>query len=155
MRHAVTVAVMPVQPTITAVVRGKVRPGELARFVPAACGEVWNFARAAGLPKPGRHVAVYLNDGSVEVGAEVTEAFTGNERVHCSRLPGGRAATTVHFGPYGGLGAAHAAVRAWCAEHGHRLSGVSWEVYGHWDQSWNDDPSKIRTDVFHLLEEER
>lgn len=150
MHHAPEV--IQAQATLTAVVRDRVRPGELAQFVPAACGEVWKFIRAAGLPKPGRHVAVYWNDGVVEVGAEVTELFTGNERVHCSELPAGRAVTTTHFGPYGGLGGAHAAVRAWCAENGHRLSGVSWEVYGHWEEGWNADDSKIRTDVFHLLE---
>jgi hypothetical protein len=31
---------------------------------------------------------------------------------------------------------------------------ISWEIYGHWEESWNTDPSKIRTDVFHLLENE-
>lgn len=63
-------------------------------------------------------------------------------------------ATTTHFGPYARLGAAHTAVREWCAGHGHRLAGVSCEIYGHWDASWNADPSKIRTDVFHLLQEQ-
>ena len=141
--------------TLTAVVRGRVPARELARFVPAACGEVWSFARAAGLPKPGRHVALYLDaQGTVEVGAEVTEAFAGNDRVHCSQLPAGRVATAVHFGPYQRLAETHARIRQWCAEHGQRLTGISWEVYGHWDESWNANPSRIRTDVFYLLQEE-
>src|SRR2546430_13339925 len=99
----------------TAVIRGRVRATELPRFVPAACGEVWSFVRSAGLPKPGRHVALYLGDGqgSVEVGAEVSAPFPGSERVHCSQLPAGRVATAVHFGPYERLGAAHAAIREW------------------------------------------
>jgi effector-binding domain-containing protein len=138
-------------PSITAVIRGRVPAKELARFVPAACGEVWSFIRAAKLPRPGRHLALYLEDGSVEVGAEVSGPFTGNERVHCSQLPFGSVATTVHFGPYGGLGEAHAAIREWCAGHDQRRSGIVWEIYGHWEESWNSDPSKIRTDVFHLL----
>src|SRR6267378_1424254 len=46
---------------------------------------------------------------------------------------------------------AHAAIREWCVRHGHRCSGVSWEIYGHWEESWNTDSSKIRTDVFYLL----
>lgn len=135
-------------------VRGCVRPRELSRFVPAACGEVWSFIRSVGLPKPGRHVALYLDSqGSVEVGAEVSEPFAGNDRVHCSQLPAGRVATTVHYGPYQSLSDAHAEIRRWCVEHEHRLSGVSWEVYGHWEESWNANPSKIRTDVFHLLQD--
>ena len=152
MSHPVTLAQAEAVPT--AVVRDRVRPKERSRFVPAACGEVWSFIRSAGLPRPGRHVALYLDaQGSVEVGAEVSEPFVGNDRVQCSRLPSGRVATTVHFGPYAGLSQAHAAIRRWCAEHGHRLSDISWEIYGHWDEGWNADPSKIRTDVFYLLQD--
>lgn len=140
------------KPIITAIIRDRVSAVELARFVPAACGEVWSFIRSAGLPRPGRHTALYLEDGFVEVGAEVSEPFTGNERIHCSQLPGGTVATAVHFGPYPRLGDAHAAIREWCAGHGRQLSGTSWEIYGHWQQSWNNDSSKIRTDVFHLVQ---
>jgi len=140
------------KPVPTTVIRSQVPARELARFVPAACGEVWTFIRSAGLPRPGRHLALYLDaQGSVEVGAEVSEPFVGNERVHCSQLPAGRVVTTVHFGPYGRLSDAHAAIREWCVTHGHRRSRVSWEIYGHWEGSWNTDSSKIRTDIFHLL----
>lgn len=141
--------------TSTAVIRGRVRKEELSKFVPAACGEVWSFARSASLPKPGRHLALYLGDeqGSVEVGAEVVERFEGSDRVQCSQLPAGRVATAVHLGPYAQLGEAHAAIREWCSQHGYRLSGVSWEIYGHWQESWNTDPSSIRTDVFYLLDD--
>lgn len=137
----------------TAVIRSHVQRKELAKFVPAACGEVWSFIRSARLPRPGRHVALYLDKGVVEVGAEVSEPFVGNDRVRCSQLPGGRVVTTVHFGPYAGLGDAHSQIRQWCAERGHPLSRICWEIHGHWDESWNADPSKIRTDVFHLLDE--
>jgi effector-binding domain-containing protein len=140
------------EPTLTAVVRERVEPKELSKFVPAVCGEVWSFVRSAGLPRPGRHVALYMDKGLVEVGAEVSESFVGNDRIHCSKLPAGRVATTTHFGPYGHLGDAHSEIRRWCAEHGQPLSNICWEIYGHWDESWNADPSKIRTDIFHLLQ---
>jgi effector-binding domain-containing protein len=91
--------------------------------------------------------------GSVEVGAEVGERFAGNDRVKCSQLPAGRVATTVHFGPYPRLGEAHDAIREWCLQQGHRLSNICWEVYGHWQESWNADSSQIRTEVFYLIEE--
>jgi effector-binding domain-containing protein len=145
---------MRAEPVHTAVIRNRVPPKELAQFVPAACGEVWSFIRSAGLPRPGRHLALYLDaQGAVEVGAEVSEPFAGNDRVHCSQLPAGRVVTTIHYGPYGLLSDAHAAIREWCAAHGHQRSGMSWEIYGHWEESWNADSSKIRTDVFHLLED--
>ena len=140
---------------LTAVIRSRVQTKELSKFVPAACGEVWSFIRSAGLPGPGRHVALYLDAGWVEVGAEVSEPFVGNERVHCSQLPAGRVVTATHLGPYAGLGDAHSEIRRWCAERGYRLSCVCWEIYGHWDGAWNTDPSRIRTDVFHLLEDQK
>ena len=147
------IQVLTATPVPTAVVREKVAPSDLSRFVPAACGEVWNFLRAAGIAGAGRHVALYLNPGGeVEVGAEVPAAFAGTERVRSSALPGGLVATTTHFGPYSGLGRAHAEVRRWCSEQGFRTTGTCWEVYGHWDKSWNSDPSRIRTDIFHALE---
>jgi effector-binding domain-containing protein len=146
------VELIQAEPILTAVIKGRVPANELARFVPAACGEVWTFARNAGLKKPGRHVALYLADGSVEVGVEMMEPFTGTDRVVCSKLPAGRVATAAHFGPYGQLGKAHAAVREWCQMHEHKRANICWEIYGHWEESWNRDASKIRTDVFHLLE---
>jgi len=111
------IELMQVKPIHTAVIRGRLRPQELAQFIPAACGEVWNFARAAKLTQPGRHLTLYLDDqGSVEVGVEVSAPFVGNDRIHCSKLPAGRVATTVHFGPYPQLRDAHAAVHRWCVE---------------------------------------
>ena len=145
------IALMESKPIMTAVIRGRVLPQEFSRFVPAACGEVWSFFRSAGLPRPGRHTALYLADGMVEVGAEVSVPFAGNERILCSQLPEGTVAWTTHFGPYDRLGDAHGAIREWCAQNGRQLSGTCWEIYGHWDESWNKNPSKIRTDVFHLL----
>ncbi len=140
------------EPVYTAVIRDRVRPRDLAQFIPAACGEVWSFVRSAGLPRPGRHLALYSDaQGSVEVGVEVSGPLVGNGRVHCSRLPAGPVATTLHLGPYQLLRDAHEAIRQWCDERNHRCSGVSWELYGHWQDSWNTDPSKIRTDVFYLL----
>lgn len=140
------------KPATTAVIRSRVAPQELPRFVPAACGEVWSFVRSAGLRQPGRHTSLYLEGGLLEVGAEVSEPFTGNERIHCSQLPGGAVATTAHFGPYERLKDAHAAIREWCAARQQSFSGTCWEIYGHWEESWNTDPSKIRTDVFYLLD---
>jgi hypothetical protein len=37
---------------------------------------------------------------------------------------------------------------AWCRTHGRRVAGPSWEIYGH----WTEDESRLRTDVYHLLE---
>ncbi len=132
----------------TAVVRTRAGRHELAQVVPQGCGEVWTFIRSSQMPHPGRNLALYLDcEINLEVGVEVTQPFAGNGRVVCSSTPAGTVATAAHFGPYDRLGGAHAAILGWCAEKGHVLAGPSWEVYGHWD----DDPAKLRTDVYYLL----
>ncbi len=133
----------------TGVIRSKVRQDELTQVVPAACGEVWAFFRSTNLPRPGRHLALYLDcEINLEVGVETTEPFVGNERVVCSATPAGLVATVAHRGPYHLLGEAHRAIVKYCADHGHSLAGPNWEVYGH----WTDDPAQLRTDVFYLLQ---
>ena len=135
-----------------AVVRRRAASHELSKVVPEACGTVWNVIRSQKVSGAGRHVAVYLDDQiNLEVGVELDGPFTGHGEVVVSATPPGLVATTTHFGPYHLLNDAHDAIRRWCAASGHELAGPNWEVYGHWIQEWNKDPSKIRTDVFYLL----
>jgi effector-binding domain-containing protein len=135
-----------------AVVRRRASAQELSRVVPDACGVVWNVVRAQQIKGAGRHVALYLDcEINLEVGVELDTPFAGHGEVVGSATPAGPVATAAHFGPYGRLGEAHQAIHDWCAKHGHELAGPSWEIYGHWVDEWNNDPSKIRTDVFYLL----
>lgn len=135
-----------------AVVRRLASQPQLAQVVPAACGLVWNSVRAAQRTDAGRHVAVYL-DGQInlEVGVELEAPFTAAGEVVPSATPAGLVATTTHFGPYGQLALAHEAVQKWCHANGHSLAGPSWEIYGHWQDSWNRDPSQICTEVCYLV----
>ena len=137
--------------TPTAVVRRRASAQQLSNVVPEACGIVWDALRAQGI-RGGRHVALYLDDQiNLEVGVELDKPFAGEGEVVGSALPAGTVATAVHFGPYGRLHAAHQAILDWCANHGHALAGPNWEIYGHWLDAWNSDPSQIRTDVFYLI----
>ena len=135
-----------------AVVRRQASLQELGKVIPDACGTVWNVVRAQRIAGAGRHVAVYL-DGQInlEVGVELDTPFAGHGEVVGSATPGGLVATTTHYGPYGQLHKAHEAIRLWCQTNGYTLAGPSWEIYGHWRDEWNSDPSKICTDVYYLL----
>ena len=143
-----------VKATPIAVVRRRASKNELPRVVPEACGVVWGAIKAAGA-KGGRHVAIYRHssDGEfdVEIGAEVETEFPGHGEVVGSTLPGGEVAATTHFGPYNRLGDAHQAVQDWCAANKRTPVEPCWELYGHWLDVWNRDPSKIRTDVYYLI----
>jgi effector-binding domain-containing protein len=135
-----------------AVVRRRASAQDLAKVVPAGCGTVWGVMRAQQVAGAGRHVALYRDNViNLEVGVELDAPFAGHGEVVGSATPAGPVATTVHLGPYHLLGEAHKAINRWCADHGYTLAGPNWEVYGHWIDEWNRDPSKIRTDVFYLL----
>ncbi len=136
----------------TAVVRRRARQQDLPTVVPEACGIVWKVTQSQQVPGAGRHVAVYLDDViNLEVGVELEAPFAGYGEVVGSTTPAGRVAHATHYGPYNQLGAAHQAIREWCAQHGHLLAGPNWEVYGHWQDAWNSDPSQIVTDVYYLV----
>lgn len=134
-----------------AVIRRQVSASELARVVPECCGLVWNQVRAQQA-QAGRHVAIYW-DGAIrlEVGVELLGPFAEHGEVVLSATPAGAVASATHYGPYGGLGAAHDAVRGWCQANNHTLAGPHWEIYGHWQREWDADPSRIGTDVYYLL----
>ncbi|BCT77763.1 hypothetical protein SCMU_36050 [Sinomonas cyclohexanicum] len=96
--------------------------------------EVWAFLRdRPGLWKGGHNLMLYAASGAgaalVEAGVQVTGTFEAAGRVRPSSLPACDAATTVHTGPITEIGAAHAAVRAWCADQARTPTGRFWEVY--------------------------
>jgi effector-binding domain-containing protein len=135
-----------------AVVRRTAALQQLPKVVPESCGVVWNALKAHGVKGAGRNLAVYLDDQiNLEVGAEMDGPFNGVGDVVASATPGGTVATTTHYGPYQQLASAHRAIREWCKQLGHPTAGPNWEIYGHWRDEWNNDPSQIVTDIFYLL----
>jgi len=135
-----------------AVVNRRASAQELSRVVPEACGTVWNALKSQNIAGAGRHVALYLDDQiNLQVGVELAAPFTGVDEVVPSAIPAGAVATVTHFGPYHQLAAAHDAIHGWCSMHHHKLSGPRWEIYDHWKDECNKDPSAIRTDVYYLL----
>ena len=142
------VQVTHVEPQPTAVVRRLARADQLSTVVPQGCGEVWKFISAAGLPRSVLNMALYRDSAiNLECGVVLHEPATPTPPVVASQTPGGLVATAVHHGPYSRLGAAHQAITQWCAANGYTPAGPNWEIYDH----WNDDPEKLRTDVFYLL----
>ena len=135
-----------------AIVRRRARQQELSKVVPESCGTVWNVVRARRSPGPGGMCALYWDcEINLEVGVELETPFAGHGEVVGSATPAGTVATTTHFGPYQRLCDAHSAIKHWCTANGYTPAGPNWEIYGHWLDEWNKDPSKIRTDVYYLL----
>ncbi len=133
-------------------VRASVLRGQVGAQFGVHLDQVYAAQRAGAVQLDGQNVFVYRagpgNDLLVEFCVGVKAPFAAIGSVVPIMTPSGMVATTTHWGDYGILGNAHAAVLAWCRAHDRVLAGPSWEVYGH----WSDDPSKVRTDLFYLLE---
>jgi hypothetical protein len=131
---------------LTAVVKANTTWREFPKLWRPMLDDVWAFLGAhPRLRADGHNVMVYRNavpevEVAVEVGVQVTGPFEPSGRVVPSRLPDGEAAT-ARAATLAELGAAHDAVRAWCAAEGRSLTGVSWEVYG------DPDPGSGNFDV--------
>ena len=146
MGYEVTVADVPARPTVV-VAAATTWPEFPALWMPML-DEVWACLRAGGIERGCPNVMLYRDDvPNVEVGvvSDVPGRLTG--RVVASSLPAGQVATTVHRGPYAGLGAAHRAVVEWCVTHRRRPTGTRWEVYG----PHHDDPAALTTTISWLV----
>jgi hypothetical protein len=117
-------------------------PADLAAAVRPAFDEIY----AKPVTGAGHNVLVY-RPGTFEAGVLWESAAATPGHLRPKELPAGDCATAAYFGDYGGLGAAHEAVRELCRRLGRTPQGTSWEIYGH----WSDDPAQRRTDVYYLL----
>lgn len=145
------ISVRRVEPRALASVHARMAVRDVPAQFRSSLDQVYAAAKRHAIALDGQNVFVYRAGptplADIEFGVGVREPFAPVGRVVQSSVPGGEVATTTHWGDYAALGAAHDAVVTWCRENGRALAGVSWEVYGH----WNDVPAKRRTDVFHLL----
>lgn len=133
-------------------VRARIGRGDVAREFGRHLDLVYAAGKAGQVQLDGQNIFIYGagpgDDLSVAFCVGASAAFTTAGRVEPMLTPQGVAATTAHIGDYGRLGEAHAAITSWCRANGRHMSGVSWEVYGH----WHADPSQLRTDVYYLLD---
>ena len=111
---------------------------------------VWPLLREQGA-RTEHNVVIYhpgeAGEFTIDAGVEVLSGFTESDPVRRVETPAGEVAVTAHFGEYSALGGAYAALEQWCAANGRHSAGVNWEVYGDWDEN----PARLRTDVYTLL----
>jgi len=135
-----------------AAVRTRLRIANVPREFTRHLDQVYAAARAGDVTLDGQNIFVYHgmtgDDTDVDFGVGTRASFAPTGNVQEALTPSGRAATTTHWGSYSGLRDAHVAVKQWCRANGEKLAGPHWEVYGH----WTDDPTKLRTDVYWLLD---
>jgi effector-binding domain-containing protein len=142
------IAIHHVEPRPLAVAWGSASREALGDTIRGLLDRVWAVLRAQSVPT-GHNVVLYPEGGlmNIEAGVEVVGPFQPTDEVRPSATPAGQAAVTSHWGDYAGLAAAHLAIGEWCAAHGRKPAGPTWEVYG----DWHEDPQQVRTDVYVLL----
>ena len=149
MRYEVAVQTIPSRQV--AAVRDRRKWAELGAKLLPLLDRVYVAVRAGKVIQSGQNIFIF-RDGSkdgvtVEIGVEVSSPFEPIDGVLSVATPAGEAASTVHKGPYTGLGAAHEAVIRWCEQHRRARANVCWEVYG----DWHEDPAQLQTEVFYSL----
>lgn len=125
--------------------------GTMAEF-PGLVGEAFGLAARtiAGSKATiaGHPFARYLSFGD-RIEAEAGFPFAGtlvptDDRVRQTTLPGGRAVTATHVGPYDQLGAVWERLMAWMGEQQLEGAGPAWEAY----VTGPDDPGPPITEIF-------
>ena len=148
------VSIAHTAPRLIAATLARLPTARVAAGFAAYLDRVYKAARAGLIQLDGQNIFLYQNvpgsDTEVDVafGVGAVKPFNPDGDVTAVALPIGTVATTAHWGDYAGLANAHAAIIRWCREHGHRLAGTRWEIYGH----WTEDVAQRRTDVCYLLE---
>lgn len=148
-----SVAVTNSSPRKLAVVSARLPVKRVPAMFATYLDQVYAAGKAGHVQLDGQNVFVYRDvpdtPGEVDAdfGVGATSPFTEIDSVRMMSLPTGEIASTTHWGAYSRLGVAHSAVIDWCREHGRRLTGTRWEVYGH----WTPDATQQQTIVCYLL----
>lgn len=137
-----------------AAVRRRVLIRDIGRTWKPALDLVWEFLRRHNDLRAGGHNCFLYHHPAhrdeamdIDFGVQVIKSFDDEGEVVCTETPAGEVATTTHVGSYDKLGGAHDAIQSWAVANGRDFAGYSWEIYG----DWNDDPSKLETEVVYLL----
>jgi hypothetical protein len=150
--NAYDVTVEQASPRGMATVRARIPAAQVGARFRTYLDQVYAAGRAGTLQLDGQNIFVYRDvDGApdqldVEFGVGSAAPFRAVGNVVSGVTPSGEVATTTHWGDYGALGNAHAALVGWCRTHDLPLAGPRWEVYGHWREGVIP-----RTDIYYLV----
>jgi effector-binding domain-containing protein len=137
-------------PTPAAVVRDTVPVQELPNFFARAFGEAEVAATGQGVEIVGEPFALY-NGAPTDVidvagGFRVSAPIEPTGDVVPMELPGGRAVTTVHVGPYDAMAETYHKMHTWMATKGLTPATRMWETYLS-DPMTEPDPTAWRTRI--------
>jgi effector-binding domain-containing protein len=146
-RPAKTPEIVELAERPAAVVHIEATMEEFPRLIGEAFGVTAQTIAVSGATIAGPPFARYLSFGD-RIVAEAGFPFAGTvvptDRVSLTTLPGGRAVTATHVGPYDEISAAWERSGAWMGEQQLASAGFPWETY----LTGPDDPGPPVTAIF-------
>ena len=145
------IEVVPAEPM--AAVATVVPRNGLADAIRGSLDKVYALLRARDYGKLGCNTVFYAKGTTpaamdLKIGVRLDAPFTDDGEVRLAETPAGDVVHAVYFGNYNQIMTAHETAKAAAAKAGRQITGDSWEVYGDWFDDW----SKVRTDIYWLLE---
>lgn len=130
--------------------RARAAPEDFGSSLRLVLETVWRYLggleRVTVGPAMARYLSVEDDLIEFEAGFPVAEAIEESDEVALREWSGGRAATAMHHGSYGGLPDAYDALKAWMTREGHEPGGPPYDIY--WvDASQVDTETELRTEV--------
>ena len=121
------------EPQATLTVRVRAPAHEVPQLMGRWFGAIGKYLMELHQPPTGMPYAAYRNmdaqDMDVEIGFPVGEVLPPKGEIQPGSIPGGRMATTIHFGPYDRLEDAYHALQSFVGEQGLEPTGVLYEMY--------------------------
>lgn len=137
----------------TLVIRTSTPVDKLAEVMGSSYGEIMRVIGSSGAKPAGPPFAMYHNmdmsNLDVEIGFPVSEPVKGSGRVKEGMLPGGRAAVTLHAGPYDKIEESYNRLTAFIKEQGLEPESFCYEFYLN-DPS-DTPPEELKTEIYFPL----
>ena len=132
-------------------IRATTTPAEISTVLAEVLPKVHSFAQQRGYELASPPLTIYhsytADKVELEGGVTLLRRGSGEGEIKAGMLPGGRAAVTVHEGPYEKLKEAYQALESWIPMQGMVAAGPPWEIY--WtDPGQEPDSSKWKTEIY-------
>lgn len=148
------ISLVDLSPQPTAAIRYQASMDKMGEGMGEVFGKLMQYLQTHNLQPAGMPYSTYPamepdEQGNWQVisGIPVTGPIQPEGDIMSFELPGGRAATITHIGPYEKLEQSYRTLGQWVEEHELTPAGAMWEVYLT-DPSSEPDQAKWRTDIF-------
>ena len=131
MAYPCEVREQPAQPVLSIRTRTSVQdlPGVIGKAYGAIAQHLGGLGEAPAGPPFAAYYNMDMHDLDVEMGFPVRKPLAGQGEIKASQIPGGKAATCLHTGPYSDLHTGYQALSDWVKQGGYQTTGVAYEIY--------------------------